>query len=109
MSDVINVDDNNFEIEVIQSKLPVLVDFGAPWCGPCQRQIPIMEKFASENLNKIKVCQVDVDESFKVASKFGIKSVPMIVLFNQGIKVEAKIGLTTLNALNHLILEKVGA
>lgn len=109
MSDVIQVNDSNFEKEVLQSTLPVLVDFGADWCGPCKRQIPIIEKFATENLTKVKVCQVDVDEAHAIASKFGIKSVPMIVLFRQGKKVDSKVGLTTLAGLNSLVIEKVGA
>lgn len=106
MSDVISVDDTNFETEVLQSKLPVLVDFGAPWCGPCQRQIPIMEKFAADNLTRVKVCQIDVDDSPAIASKFGIKSVPSILLFYRGIKVDSKVGLTTLNVLDAMVTEK---
>jgi thioredoxin 1 len=109
MSDVIYVNDNNFEVEVLQSKLPVLVDFSAVWCGPCQRQIPIMEKFAAENLSRVKVCQIDVDEAPLVTSKFSIKSVPSILLFNHGLKVDSKVGLISLSALSNFLLEKVGA
>ena len=105
---VINVDDTNFETEVLQSKLPVLVDFSATWCGPCQRQLPIIEKFAADNENRVKVCTVDIDDAPAITSKLGIRGVPSIYLFNQGLKVDAKIGLTTLAALDGFVLEKIG-
>lgn len=108
MSDVIVVTDLNFETEVLQSKLPVLVDFSATWCGPCQRQHPIMEKFASENQSRVKVCLVDVDDAPLTSRKFGIKSVPSILLFNQGTKVDAKVGLVSFASLDSFLLEKAG-
>lgn|SRR5574338_580396 len=109
MSDVVTVDDNNFEAEVLQSDKPVLVDFSAVWCGPCQRQLPIIEKFAADNKQRVKVCKVDVDDAPTVAARLGIKSVPSLVLFNAGEKVGSKVGLTSLAALDNLVLEKVGA
>jgi|SRR6185369_4390538 len=108
MSDVVYVDDNNFESEVLQSSLPVLVDFSAVWCGPCQRQLPIMEKFATDNKNRVKVVTVDVDEAPGITAKFGIKGVPAIFLFHKGEKVDAKVGLTTMASLDNMLLEKVG-
>ncbi len=108
MSNVVTVDDNNFETEVLKSDKPVLVDFSAVWCGPCQRQLPIIEKFADDN-KQIKVCKVDVDDAPQVAARLGIKSVPSLVLFNGGEKVGTKVGLTSLAALDNLVLEKVGA
>lgn len=109
MSDVVYVDDSNFEAEVLKSDVPVLVDFSAVWCGPCQRQLPVVEKFASENLSKVKVCKVDIDEAPITTAKFGIRSVPSLLLFNHGEKVEMRVGLTNLAALNNLVLEKFGA
>jgi len=108
MSSLIEVNDQNFEKEVLQSKCPVLVDFSAVWCGPCQRQLPIMEKFASENTDRVKVCKIDVDDSPAITSKFGIRGVPAILLFNEGKKIDMKVGLTTTTALNNLLLEKIG-
>jgi thioredoxin 1 len=108
MSDVVTVDDNNFETEVLQSDRPVLVDFSAVWCGPCQRQLPIIEKFASENKQRVKVCKVDVDDAPTIAAQLGIKSVPSILLFNSGKKIDSKVGLTSLAALDNFLLEKVG-
>jgi thioredoxin 1 len=104
---VIQVDDNNFEAEVLQSKLPVLVDFGAAWCGPCQRQLPIIEKFASDNSQTVKVCTLDIDDSPQITSKLGIRSVPSLVLFQDGQKLDMKVGLTSAASLDTLLLEKL--
>jgi thioredoxin 1 len=109
MSKLTVVDDNNFEAEVLQAKVPVLVDFSASWCGPCQRQLPIMEKFADDNVNKVKVVKVDVDDAPNVASKFGIKSVPSIMLFNEGQKLDMRVGLTSLSVLDNFVLQKIGS
>lgn len=108
MSDVKHVNDDNFEAEVLQADKPVLVDFSAVWCGPCQRQLPIMEKFASDNLDRVKVVKIDVDDAPAVTAKFGIRSVPSIVLFNAGERVDTKVGMTSMAALNNLLLEKAG-
>lgn len=107
MSDVVSVDDNNFETEVLKAKVPVIVDFSATWCGPCQRQMPIMEKFASDNTS-VKVVTIDIDDSPTVTSKYGIKSVPSILLFNNGERVDMKVGLTAAASLKSWMLEKVG-
>lgn len=109
MGDVIIVDDKNFEAEVLASTLPVLVDFGAEWCGPCARQLPILEKFASENKGKVKVVKVDIEEALSVTSKFGIKSVPSMLLFVNGKKVDSRVGLTVLAELNNFVLTKLSA
>lgn len=109
MSDVVVVDDTNFEVEVLKSDRPVLIDFSATWCGPCQRQLPIIEKFASDNVGRVKVCKVDVDDAPNISSKLNIRAVPTIMLFNQGEKVEMRAGLTSAAILNNLLLEKVGA
>lgn len=108
MSDLPYVDDSNFETEVLKSSVPVLVDFSATWCGPCQRQLPILQKFADANLDKIKVVKVDIDEAPEITSKLGIRGVPSMVLFNQGQKVDMKVGLTSLADLNNFVTTKVG-
>lgn len=108
MSDVLYVDDSNFETEVLQSNQPVLVDFSAVWCGPCQRQLPILEKFASENKSRVKVVKMDVDEAPETVAKFSVKGVPSLLLFNNGKKVDMKVGLTTSAALDNFLLEKIG-
>ena len=108
MSDLPYVDDSNFETEVLKSSVPVLVDFSATWCGPCQRQLPILQKFADANANTIKVVKVDIDEAPEITSKLGIRGVPSMVLFNQGQKVDMKVGLTSLADLNNFVTTKVG-
>lgn len=109
MSDFLCVDDSNFESEVLNSKVPVLVDFSAVWCGPCQRQLPVLEKFAAAKAGLLKIVKVDIDDSPQIASKFGIRSVPTLLLFNQGQKVDMRVGLTSLADLDRFVLEKTGA
>jgi len=107
MTDIVHVDDSNFESEVLASQVPVLVDFSATWCGPCQRQLPILEKFASENAEKVKVVKVDIDDAPNVTAKLGIRGVPSLVLFQGGKPVGTKVGLTSLAEMNTL-LTKIG-
>jgi len=109
MSELQYVDDSNFEAEVVKSSIPVLVDFSATWCGPCQRQLPILQQFADANVDKIKVVKVDIDDAPEITSKLGIKGVPSMVLFNQGQQLDMKVGLTTLAVLTNFVTTKVGA
>ena len=108
MSDVIYVDDQNFETEVTQSTVPVLVDFSATWCGPCHRQMPTLEKFATENLKTIKVCKVDIDDAPIMTSKLGIKSVPTLMLFKGGESLATKVGLSSLSDISSFVQSKIG-
>lgn len=102
MSDIVQADDVNFQSEVLESETPVLVEFGATWCGPCQRQRPILDQF-KQNHPDVKVVLVDVDDSTKTAATYGVRSVPTLILFNKGQKVKSIIGLSTLNSLNSLL------
>jgi thioredoxin 1 len=108
MSDLVNVDDNNFEAEVLSSSVPVLVDFSATWCGPCQRQLPLLEKFAAENLGKVKVVKVDIDDASIITAKLGVRSVPTLMLFDQGKSLGYKVGLTSSAELNVFVMTKTG-
>lgn len=96
-------DDRNFDEEVLKSDLPVLVDFTATWCGPCKALAPIVEKLADENEGKIKVGKVDIDEAKEIAQKFGIRSVPTLMVFRGGQKTQQHIGLTTKDKLAKLL------
>ena len=109
MSDVVHVDDSNFEAEVLKSDKPVLVDFSATWCGPCKAQLPVVEKFATENKGNFKVCKVDIDEAPVLASKLGIRSVPSLFFFKEGLKIDSKVGLTSMAGLDTLVGKKTGA
>ena len=82
----------NFETEVLNSDKPVLVDFGAIWCGPCQMVGPVVEEIAEEYANKIKVGKVNVDEEPELAAAFGIESIPTLMVFKNGEAVETVIG-----------------
>jgi len=90
----ISVSDENFESEVIQSDIPVLVDFWAPWCGPCHMAAPVLEKIAHEYQGRLKVCKLNVDEGRQTAMKYGIMSIPTLNLYVNGEVVDQIIGVT---------------
>ena len=102
MSNIINVDDNNFEEEVLQSLVPVLVDFVANWCGSCDNQISILTQFAAQHKDKLKVCKIDIDEAVIITSKYNIDAVPTMLIFFQSNKIVEKIGLISGSDLDKL-------
>ena len=83
----------NFETEVLKSELPVLVDFWASWCGPCKMLAPVLESVQDEIGEKAKIYKLDVDEGMEVAKRFGIMSVPTMIIFKNGEEVERLVGL----------------
>jgi thioredoxin 1 len=87
---VLNAD--NFESEVLRSELPVLVDFWATWCGPCRMLAPTIAKIAEEKAGIIKVCKLDVDEVPFIAAKYGISSIPTLMVFVNGTVVKTSVG-----------------
>lgn len=103
----ITLTDKNFDTEVLQSKSPVLVDFWAAWCGPCQMQGPIVEDVATSMVGKAKVGKVNVDENPQTAGKYGIMSIPTLIIFNKGTVVKQLIGLQSkdmiVSELNKLV------
>ncbi len=98
MAEVI-VTDSNFDSEVLKAELPVLVDFWAVWCGPCQVVGPIVEELAHEFEGKVKVGKMDVDQNPQVASQFGIMSIPTIMIFKGGNVVKQFIGVQSKETL----------
>ncbi|MBN1764171.1 MAG: thioredoxin [Sedimentisphaerales bacterium] len=92
---LVEITDANFEEEVINSDLPVLVDFWAEWCGPCRLISPIVEELATEYQGKVKVGKVNVDEDKNTAVKYQIMNIPTIIIFNKGEIVEKKIGMSS--------------
>ncbi|MEN6407574.1 MAG: thioredoxin [Thermoguttaceae bacterium] len=92
MSNVNELSDQQFEAEVLKSNEPVLVDFWAPWCGPCRMIAPVVEELASENQGALKVAKVNIDESPNTASAYGVSSIPTIMLFKGGEVIDRFVG-----------------
>ncbi len=84
MSNAVEVKEASFEDDVIKSEVPVLVDFWATWCGPCRMVAPVLDELAAEYDGKLKVCKVNVDEERGLAIKYGIMSIPTLLLFKGG-------------------------
>lgn len=82
----------DFQAEVLESKVPVLVDFAATWCGPCQMMGPVLEQLSAEYEGKAKIVKVDIDESMDLAQKYQIMSVPNMIIFKNGAPVDAVVG-----------------
>ena len=90
--DILNVTDDTFEEEVLKAELPVLVDFWAVWCGPCQMVAPTVEYLAQNYKDKLRVAKMNVDDNMNVPAKYGIMSIPALLLFKGGEVVETVIG-----------------
>lgn len=88
----INVTDEAFEKAIVQSELPVIVDFWAPWCGPCKMVSPILEKFADEYAGQLIVAKVNTDENPQWAGKFGVQGIPTMLFFSEGKVVHQQVG-----------------
>lgn len=88
----VKLTDENFQKEVIESNLPVLVDFWAPWCGPCGMIAPVVEEIAKEYENKLKVGRLNVDEAPETASRYEIMGIPTLMVFKNGKAVEQLVG-----------------
>ncbi len=88
----VKVNDGNIEKEVLQSELPVLVDFWAPWCAPCMMVGPVIEEIAKEYAGKLKVCKVNVDDANRTAIKYRVMSIPTIAVFKGGEVVAQTVG-----------------
>lgn len=91
MAEVIHVSDDEFEAQVLKSDKPVLLDFWAPWCGPCRSITPILEELAAE-MDNIKICKVNIDDNTVWASKYQVMSIPTLLLFKNGEYVAKQVG-----------------
>jgi thioredoxin 1 len=102
-ANVLEINDGNFETEVLKSKEPFLLDFSAVWCGPCKALAPIVDKVADEYKGKVRVGKLDIDDSPGVATKFAIKSVPTILVFKNGEVSGRHVGVTNKETLVKLL------
>lgn len=92
MANIAEVGDNNFDNEVIKSTVPVLVDFWAPWCGPCKAIAPVVEEIAGEYAGKLKVAKLNVDDHPATASRYGIRGIPNLLIIKGGAVAEQIVG-----------------
>lgn len=100
---IINVTDSDFDAQVIKNSLPVLVDFWAPWCGPCKLAGPILEEISEEYKDKLVIAKVNVDENSQMPGKYGVMSIPTVVLFKGGQEIGRQTGFSGKEAYIELI------
>jgi thioredoxin 1 len=101
------VTDGNFEQEVLKNPVPVLVDFWAPWCGPCRAMGPIIDELAVEFDGKVKICKMNVDENSASPSRYGIRAIPTLILFKDGEVVDQSTGAVSKSSIKDMIAKKV--
>lgn len=103
MTNVIELNDVNFDSEVKRSTQPVLVDFYATWCGPCRKQLPIVDELAKEFSGKARIAKMNVDDGRNTSAEFGISSIPALLVFSDGKVVEQLVGLHSQTQLSTII------
>ena len=104
-SEPININEETFERAVVQSPVPVLVDFWAPWCGPCKMIAPLLDEIARENAGTLRVTKVNVDDNPSLTARFGVRSIPTLLVFSDGQLKTTVVGVTSKQDL----LSKVAA
>ena len=103
MTGVNEVTDGNFQAEVIESDQPVLVDFWAPWCGPCRMIAPMVEELAGEYRGSVKIGKVNIDDAQRLAQEYGVSSIPTLMIFKGGQVVERFVGVQPKNRLQQAL------
>ena len=108
MGAAVEVTKDSFEQEVLKSETPVLVDFWAPWCGPCRMLAPTVEELATDYAGKLKVVKVNTDDSANLAAEFGIRGIPTLIVFKDGKEVQRVVGVQPKKALVSMVDEAIG-
>jgi thioredoxin 1 len=103
MSSALQVTDGTFKQEVLESEIPVLVDFWAPWCGPCRMVAPVVDEISELYQGQVKVVKLNTDENPSVASQYGIRSIPTLVIFKGGVKVDMVVGAVPKTTLSNTL------
>jgi thioredoxin 1 len=99
----VEVTNKNFDSEVLKSEIPVLIDFWAPWCGPCKAVEPVLEEIENEVGEKIKVCRINLDEAPEIATKYSIMSIPTLMVIKDGNIMDTKVGALPKDSLMSII------
>lgn len=104
---IVHITEDTFESEVLKSPLPVLVDFWAEWCGPCKMIAPVLDQVATEYQGRLRIAKVNVDTNQSTAMRFGIRSIPTLMLFRNGVVEAQHVGMLSKSQLNKLLDAKL--
>ena len=107
MSEVLHINDADFESVVVNSDIPVLLDFWAPWCGPCKMIAPVLDELAPEFAGKVKIVKMDVDDNQATPAQFGVRSIPTLLLIKNGQVVATQVGAIPKNQLANFINQHI--